>query len=262
MKKQGLVIMNDFTPMIAVQQPSPFAFFFSFCSGIFNMKHLITAVIFICSTTVHAQQTNAAVDTGYEKVLKDRTAKIVNTLDIKDAGLYNKVQQQLVNQYIALNAIQNDTKAAITNIKAQQQDKAAADAAIKNANDKKAIALKDLHNKFIAALKTSLTDDQVEKIKDGMTYRVLPITWAAYLDMLPKLTQQQKDTMYTWLVEARELAMDEGTSDAKHAVFGKYKGRINNYLSSQGYDMKKEGEDWAKRKQAEKEKQPNQNQPE
>jgi hypothetical protein len=53
--------------------------------------------------------------------------------------------------------------------------------------------------------------------------------------------------MYGWLVEARELAMDEGSSDAKHAVFGKYKGRINNYLSAAGYDMKKEGEEWQKR---------------
>jgi hypothetical protein len=30
-------------------------------------------------------------------------------------------------------------------------------------------------------------------------------------------------------------------------VFGKYKGRINNYLSAAGYDMKKEGEEWQKR---------------
>ena len=32
--------------------------------------------------------------------------------------------------------------------------------------------------------------------------------------------------------------MDAGTSEEKHAIFGKYKGRINNYLSKAGYDMK------------------------
>ena len=42
-----------------------------------------------------------------------------------------------------------------------------------------------------------------------MTYRVLPITWKAYQDMLPNLTAEQKEKMYGWLVEARELAMDE-----------------------------------------------------
>jgi len=92
-----------------------------------------------------------------------------------------------------------------------------------------------------------------------MTYSVLPVTWKAYLEMLLHLTQEQKDKMYAWLVEARELAMDEGSSDAKHAVFGKYKGRINNYLSAQGYDMKKEGEDWAKRVQAAKDAKQSQN---
>jgi hypothetical protein len=77
--------------------------------------------------------------------------------------------------------------------------------------------------------------------------------------MLQNLTPEQKEKMYNWLVEARELAMDEGSSDAKHAVFGKYKGRINNYLSAAGYDMKKEGEDWAKRIQAAKETKQTQN---
>jgi hypothetical protein len=43
--------------------------------------------------------------------------------------------------------------------------------------------------------------------------------------------------------------MDGGTSQEKHAWFGKYKGRINNYLSAQGYDMKKAGEEWQKRRQ-------------
>jgi hypothetical protein len=32
--------------------------------------------------------------------------------------------------------------------------------------------------------------------------------------------------------------MDGCSSEEKHAIFGKYKGRINNYLSSQGIDLK------------------------
>jgi hypothetical protein len=42
-----------------------------------------------------------------------------------------------------------------------------------------------------------------------------------------------------WLVEAREIAMDCGSSEEKHYWFGKYKGKINNYLSAEGYDLKK-----------------------
>jgi hypothetical protein len=83
-----------------------------------------------------------------------------------------------------------------------------------------------------------------------MTYNVFPLTYKAYLEMIPSLTQVQKDKIYNWLKEARELAMDAESSDKKHAVFGKYKGRINNYLSAEGYDVKKEGEEWAKRIEA------------
>ena len=41
--------------------------------------------------------------------------------------------------------------------------------------------------------------------------------------------------------------MDAESSNKKHEWFGKYKGRINNYLSAAGYNMKKEGEEWQKR---------------
>ena len=53
-----------------------------------------------------------------------------------------------------------------------------------------------------------------------------------------RLVEQQR-TIRAWLLEAREHAMDAGSSDEKHAMFGKYKGRINNYLSAEGYDAKK-----------------------
>jgi len=116
-----------------------------------------------------------------------------------------------------------------------------------------------LHNGFVAQLKARLTEEQVDKVKDGMTYNVFPLTNKAYQDMIPSLTATQKGKIYNWLKEARELAMDAGSAEKKHAVFGKYKGRINNYLSAEGYDVKKEGEEWAKRIQAAKESKQNQN---
>jgi hypothetical protein len=81
-----------------------------------------------------------------------------------------------------------------------------------------------------------------------MTYGVLPLTYRVYMDMMPDLSQQQKAQMMAWLVEAREHAMDAGSSEKKHAWFGKYKGRINNYLSAAGYNMKQVEADWKKRK--------------
>ena len=53
-----------------------------------------------------------------------------------------------------------------------------------------------------------------------------------------------------WLTEAREHAMDASTSDEKHGWFGKYKGRINNFLAQAGIDMKQAEKDMFARKKA------------
>jgi hypothetical protein len=71
-----------------------------------------------------------------------------------------------------------------------------------------------------------------------MTYGVVQVTFNAYTKMYPDLTDAEKKQIMAWLIEAREISMDQGSSEEKHAVFGKYKGRINNYLSKQGYDAK------------------------
>ena len=107
-----------------------------------------------------------------------------------------------------------------------------------------------MHQFYLQQLHAVLTPAQVEQVKDGMTYKVFPNTYAAYLDMIQQLTAVQKAKIYDWLKEAREEAMDAESSDKKHAVFGKYKGRINNYLSAEGYDLKKETEAWQQRLKA------------
>ncbi len=256
--------MKRFKPLTinvhAADKVKPAASFFSFkifYSAAFKNIKIFAALLLFAATSC-AQQ-NKVADTGYQKVITERSAKIVQTLDITDAVKFKNVQHTIANQYFQLNAVHDQTKATVATIKATQLSKEEIAAAVKKENEKKSEQLKQLHNQFIALLKNDLTAQQVEKIKDGMTYRILPVTWAAYMDMLQQLTPEQKDKVYNWLTEARELAMDEGSSDAKHAVFGKYKGKINNYLSAAGYDMKKEGEDWAKRIAAAKETKQNQN---
>ena len=223
--------------------------YFSIHSFILSgVKKYMLAMLLLCSIYTNAQQNNTGTtDTAYQRVIAERTAKIVNTLEITDKAKAEKAQAIIASQYIQLNAIHDNSKATVTAIKAKPLSKEEIADAVKKEEENKSEKLRQLHIQFIGQLKNTLTEAQIEKVKDGMTYRVLPITWAAYLDMLPRLTQEQKDKMYAWLIEARELAMDQGSSDAKHAVFGKYKGKINNYLSAAGYDMKKEGEEWAKR---------------
>jgi Spy/CpxP family protein refolding chaperone len=83
-----------------------------------------------------------------------------------------------------------------------------------------------------------------------MTYGVLPLTFRVYQEMLPNLTAEQKAQLLAWLTEAREHAMDASTSDEKHGWFGKYKGRINNYLSKAGIDMKQAEKEMTQRQKS------------
>jgi hypothetical protein len=76
----------------------------------------------------------------------------------------------------------------------------------------------------------------VDQVKDGMTYGTLPVTYRAYLAQAPELTEAQKQQIMAYLVEARELAMDGGTSEEKHAWFAS-KGR-HQQISLPGYKLK------------------------
>ncbi len=212
-------------------------------SSVFNPSILLLFIAFIVAGSLNAQNN----DEAYIKTITDRSAKIVNGLSIKDSVVYNKVVAQLVAQYSGLNKIQEADKALVASIKQGTTQAEGTATLLKDAEQKKNKELSTLHQSFISGLQQLLNPEQIELVKDGMTYRVFPITYAAYQDMIPTLTEVQKVKIYDWLKEAREVAMDAGSSDQKHAVFGKYKGRINNYLSAEGYDLKKATEEWQQR---------------
>ena len=92
-----------------------------------------------------------------------------------------------------------------------------------------------------------LNDEQIEAVKDGMTFGRLKRDYQATQDMIPSLSDYEKQQILIWLKEAREYAMDAADSKGKHFWFDKYRGRTNNWLSSRGYDLKKERDAWMKR---------------
>ena len=216
-------------------------------TSVFNLFTLIRILLITGLAIFCLQVFGQSAVKDYKTVITERATKIVNELGITDSNKYNEVLGDIVNQYSQLNVIDEEVKTAVANIKAQSLSKDETEKALKSEEGKKSERLKQLHTTFLAQVEKNLSDEQIEKVKDGMTYKICPITYAAYQDMLPNLTTEQKEKIHGWLKEARELAMDEGSSDRKHAVFGKYKGRINNYLSGQGYDLKTETAAWQER---------------
>jgi hypothetical protein len=206
----------------------------------------------ISFTRVIAQGNSNAIDKDavYTQTITTRAKKIVQTLEISDSSKATKITGIIADQYRNLNTFYSQRDDQIKSIQQKGLSKEVTDSEIKtvqNFTDKK---LEELHSSFLSALTSELTPEQVTKVKDGMTYNVLNVTYDAYVDMIPNLTREQKNQIMVWLVEAREHAMDGESSEKKHWWFGKYKGRINNYLSAEGYDITKERKQWeAKTKQ-------------
>jgi hypothetical protein len=183
----------------------------------------------------------------YTKTINSRAQKIVSSLGINDSDKSLRVQAIIAQHYRNLNTLHSIRDSQLKLIRSKADGKEAIDVAVKNAEAAAAVDIKEAHQAFISSLSKEITEEQIVKVKDGLTYNVVNITYAGYLDMLPNLTEEQKKQIRTWLEEAREYAMDAESSEKKHGWFGKYKGRINNYLSAAGYDLKKEGEAWQQR---------------
>lgn len=189
----------------------------------------------------------------YLKVITERSDKIVATLGIADSVQYYKVQSLVVGAYDKVNAHHEAKQAKINAVKEKHKsDKGVQITKIAKIEQAESKKLSKLNKKYVAALSKILTKEQVEGVKNGMTYGVLPKTYVAFQEMIPGLTVVQKEYILKNLTEARELAMAEPGSKEKHAVFGKYKGRINNYLAKEGYDLKEEGKRWEERIREEK----------
>ena len=202
---------------------------------------------------IACQVTNAQkFDPEYVKVTNQRAQKIVDKMSLNNAEKELEVRNLIANQYRNLNAIHEARDAKIAKVKAANYNRLKTNKEIDKLKKKADKKVKKLHQSYVKKLNANLTKEQVEQVKDGMTYGVFPKTYKAHLEMIPSLTVDEKEYIYNNLKEAREHAMDGGSSKEKHAWFGKYKGRINNYLSKRGYDLEKERDGWYERIEAKK----------
>ncbi len=166
---------------------------------------------------------------AYQRVVEERAAKISHEMTFTGEDHKLRVQKRIVDQYRILRDIHAARDSQISGAK---------DASSITAFEQQAkLAMFEAHNRFLAQLNSELSCDQVEQVKDGLTYGVVNHTYNGYLVQLPNLKEDEKRAVRAYLIEARELAMDGGSADEKHGVFRKYKGKINNYLSAAGYKM-------------------------
>ncbi|WP_158277448.1 DUF3826 domain-containing protein [Opitutus sp. ER46] len=190
---------------------------------------------------------------AYARTTSERADKIVAKLALTDTAVATRVRDTIAQFYRDLNALQQRRDAAVSAAKANATLSAAErDSTVKAARDSVEPARAALRQAFLSQLAADLTPAQVDQVKDGLTYGVAPLTFRVYQEMLPNLTAEQKAQIQAWLLEARDLAIAGFTSDEKHGFFGKYKGRINNYLAKAGINMKQAEKEFSARRPVQK----------
>jgi hypothetical protein len=176
--------------------------------------------------------TAAEKEAVYALSLEKRTADILTDLNLADQAKVTKIHDLIIAQYRALRArdetLDADTKAGKKDAAAEAQKQT-----------------KKLHDDFLTKLSADLTPEQVDKVKDKMTYGKVKFTYDAYCNIIPGLTDAEKARVMELLKAARDEAIDGGSAPAKSAVFQKYKDQINSYLTAQGHDVDKALKDWA-----------------
>lgn len=193
-------------------------------------KVIYAAILWLFALTASAQLValnDEGRDSAYVENIKGRAQKIVDGLQLTDRSQARAVRNIIANRYFLLNDIHS------------KYDKSKQDAL--------QAELYKHHFELASALAIYLNDEQIDAVKDGMTFGRLKRDYQATQDMIPSLSDYEKQQVLIWLKEAREYAMDAADSKGKHFWFDKYRGRTNNWLSGRGYDLKKERDNWMRR---------------
>lgn len=207
--------------------------------GIKNI--VVLAAMVVCWRTALAQTSTSAMtevdrETLYSARLEDRAADMLKALGLTNAAAAGKVHDLIITQYRVMRARDALIDAQL---KAMGQEINFTNRAAKLADESK-----QLHDYFFGKLAGLLTPEQVEKIKDKLTYDKAKITADAYTAIVPGLTETEKAKVLEWLKAAREEAVDGGSAPEKSAIFQKYKDQINAYLNANGHDVAKAYQDW------------------
>ena len=202
------------------------------------MKKIILNVAFVLAVSIvspvlaRQEQTANSEDAKYTQTIEKRTSDILATLALTDETKAAAVHDAIIAQYRALHDWQAANEGKLKELAKQKGDEA------KEQTAQIMVLRKALHDPFLAKLSAQLTPEQVEQVKDKLTYGKVKFTYDGYLSANPNLTEDQKAKILEMLKQAREEAVDGCSADEKTAIFKKYKGKINNYLSAQAKSAK------------------------
>jgi len=184
------------------------------------------------------------------------TRAILEALKLSEPATETRVRILLDQHFAALSAWHRDNDRAIAPLwtafdqARSAKDTAAADAALKQISTFYA-GFRPVREKTFSALGHLLSPVQLEQIEDVLTIDKVAVTYAAYLEIFPTLTDEQKAVVLSELKAARAEAIDAASMKEKSAFFKKYKIRIEEvYFARQGIDAQQARRAFAAREKA------------
>ncbi len=186
--------------------------------------------------TITAAASPSDLEAYYTSLIEKRTEEILAPLALNDAAKSNEVYEIIIRQYRVMRArdVLIDAQLEATG----KDDNYANRVGLLEADSKA------LHDYFFERLSKLLTPEQVDKVKDKMTYNKVKVTYDAYNSIVPGLTDADKAKIMDLLKEAREKAVDGGSASEKSSIFQVYKDQINDYLNAHGHDVAKAYKEW------------------
>jgi hypothetical protein len=209
-------------------------------------KHFLAVSSLLAVTTLFAQYASAQMSTPpaspaemealYTSSIESRTADILKPLALTNSVASNAVHDLIIAQYRVMRA-----RDELINAKLDAMGK---DVNYTNRAGELQAQSQLLHEHFIAELAKRVSAEDLDKIKDKMTYNKVKITYDAYNNIIPGLTDSDKAKIMELLKVAREKAIDGGSASEKSDIFQEYKYQINDYLNAHGHDVAKAYKDW------------------
>jgi hypothetical protein len=182
--------------------------------------------------------TAAEMEQVYTANITKRADNILSLLKVADEAKAQRVKDAILAQYRALRARDEALDTMFQSLSKNVPGIETNRTAILK------VLSQQLHQQFLARLTADLTADQIEVVKDRMTYNRLKMSYDMYCEMLPKLTDAEKAKILELLKVAREEAMDGGTADEKAAIFQQHKHGINAMLNANGHEVEKALKEW------------------
>lgn len=160
-----------------------------------------------------------AEDPANNAVAEKRSSGILATLDLADSSQAALVKRHIVNFILTLKNIHEGKDPLVGEAKRE--------------------ALLAARGEFYNGLASEeLTAEQTLVVKNGLSANHFRINYDAFLHLVPNLTDEEKSYIHAQLAEVCDEAVLLNSGGAKGERFHKRRGRINNYLSQRGYDLK------------------------